>query len=176
MQTDNKISIDVCGLEQVQGLVSYHPSDKGNLIEANAVVTKNGEVITNSYYDGNKVLFAFTANGDYVIETRSYDFGDTASNWAKDYISFVAVRGKINGVGNNQFAPNKNVTRAEFLKMIFGALNIEANAAELSVSDVTADDWYAPFVAFAMQNGIVKGYEDGTFRPNNEISREEMMI
>lgn len=116
------------------------------------------------------------ANGDYVIETRNYDFGDTESNWAKDYISFVAVRGKINGVGNNQFAPNKNVTRAEFLKMIFGALNIEANSAEISASDVSANDWYAPFVAFAMQNGIVKGYEDGTFKPNNEISREEMMV
>lgn len=176
VQTGNKISIDVCGLEQVQGLVSYNPSDKGNLTETNAVVTKNGEVITNSYYDGNKVLFAFTENGDYVVETRNYDFSDTESSWAKDYISFAAVRDKITGVGNNRFAPNKNVIRAEFLKMIFGALDIETNAAEISASDVSADDWYAPFVAFAMQTGIVKGYEDGTFRPNNEISREEMMV
>lgn len=175
-ETDNKISLEICGLEQVKGVVSYTPADKGDLTETNAVVTNNGEIITNSYCDGDSVVFALSENGEYAVETRSYDFDDTASTWAKDYISFVAVRGMINGVGDNQFAPEKNVTRAEFLKMIFGALGIEVSDAEAKASDVNANDWYAPFVGFAMQSGIVKGYDDGTFKPNNEISREEMMV
>ena len=175
-ETEGKINVNICGLEQVHGLVSYNPVDKSNLSETNVVVTKDGEIITNSYYDGDEVIFALEANGDYVVETKKYDFGDTTSSWANDYISFVAVRGKINGIGDNQFAPDENVTRAEFLKMIFGALDIEITPTEVLASDVSADDWYAPFVGFAMQNAIVKGYEDGTFKPNNEISREEMMV
>ena len=174
----NKISVEVCGLAKPKGTVAYTPAEetKENFTQTNTVVLKDGKVVTNSYFDGEKVVFALDGSGEYTVETRNYEFNDTKNSWAKDYISFAAVRGIVGGVGDNNFAPDKNVTRAEFLKMAFSALGIETDGAKVSAKDVKETDWYAPYVGFAMDSGIVKGYEDGTFKPNNEISREEMMV
>ncbi|MBR5517760.1 MAG: S-layer homology domain-containing protein [Clostridia bacterium] len=173
---DNKLSISVGGIKNVKGVVSYTPENIDGLTEGNTVVVRNGKVIANSYFDGENVVFVFNEDGDYTIETRTSSFDDVKEGWAKDYISFLAVRDKINGMGNNQFEPERNVTRAEFLKMIFSALDIEIADSDVTASDVKASDWFAPYVGFAMENGIVKGYEDGTFKPNNQISRQEMMV
>jgi hypothetical protein len=90
----------------------------------------------------------------------------------------VAARGLVNGVGDNNFAPKRKVTRAEFLKMILSSAGIIPKAADMTTTatDVNRSDWFAPAVEFALKNGIVNGYKDGSFKPNNEISREEMMV
>lgn len=175
-ENNNKVTIDVCGMSNFGAVAEFIPSDKTGLTETNVIVTKNDNIITNSYYNKKAAVFEITSGGEYKVETKSFEFADTASNWAKDYISYVAVRGKVSGIGDNQFAPDRNVTRAEFLKMIFGALDIEVKDAKATVSDVKDTDWFAPYVAFATESGIVKGYEDGTFKPNNQITRQEMMV
>ncbi|NLB80099.1 MAG: hypothetical protein GX800_00445 [Clostridiaceae bacterium] len=170
------LSVNVCGLPDICAFVEAKATDIKDKNEFNAVVVKDGDIVTNSYIEGDYVIFNLKGNGDYKLETRSYSFADTDNSWAKDYISFVAVRNMISGTGNYRFAPEQYVTRAEFLKMILSAFGINPGEKTYTALDFSKDDWFAPYVGFAMENKIVKGYENGTFRPNNEISREEMIV
>lgn len=178
IQKDNVVTVDVGNMKNVKGIVKTKIKELAGASTYNMVVSAYGKMIPNSYYDEatGKMVFAIDGSGDYAIEKKSYNFKDTKDHWAEDIISYIAVRGLVHGVGENNFAPEKNVTRAEFLKMILSASGINPETTEVTASDVSANDWFAPAVGFAMKNGIVSGYEDGTFRPNNEISREEMMV
>lgn len=126
-------------------------------------------------------------DGDYIVEPRdtfsSYavlenkvTFKDIASvqAWAGRQISVVAAKGAIEGVGNDNFAPKSNVTRAEFAKMLIRALNLENNSAKHSFSDVSSTAWYAPYVAVAAEKGIITGRSAAQFDPTATITRAEM--
>jgi hypothetical protein len=128
-----------------------------------------------------------TVDGDYIIEPRdtfsSYavvenkvSFKDIASvqAWAGRQIAVVAAKGAIEGVGNGNFAPKSNVTRAEFAKMLIRALNLENNSAKQSFNDVSSTSWYAPYVAVAAEKGIITGRSAAEFDPNATITRAEM--
>ncbi|HHW30703.1 MAG TPA: hypothetical protein GXX20_03355 [Clostridiaceae bacterium] len=148
----------------------------------NMAALKDGKVITYSYYDetSGNMIFKLDGNGDYSIEERSFTFNDTENSWAKDIISYVAARGLVNGIGSNDFAPERNCSRAEFLKMILSATGIIAGTPpEISGTlpeDVKTSDWFAPYVGFAIEKGIVSGTGDGSFKPDKEITRQEMMV
>lgn len=108
-------------------------------------------------------------------------FCDVVSeDWHFVYITELVNFGIVEGYPDHCFRPDKDITRAEFLKMaIEGAdMNDLFPYAAMSdqdqyFSDVSADDWYAHYVNQAAANGKVDGYDDGTFRPNEPISRAE---
>ncbi|MBR3932883.1 MAG: S-layer homology domain-containing protein [Clostridia bacterium] len=103
-----------------------------------------------------------------------YPFSDSENHWAKDYIKKLWSKGIISGVSETQFAPDKTITRAEFTKMIISSCKIPISSADTAFSDVDSTMWYAPYVAAAYNNGFVSGYDDGTFKPDNPITRQEM--
>jgi hypothetical protein len=126
-------------------------------------------------------------NGDFIVEPRdtfsSYavvenklTFSDIAGvqAWAGRQIQVVAAKGAIEGVGAGKFAPQSNVTRAEFAKMLIRALNLENNSATHSFNDVKAYDWFAPYVAVASEKGIITGRNASEFDPAATITRAEM--
>lgn len=83
------------------------------------------------------------------------------------------------GYGNGDFGLDRYVTRAEFTKMAVEASNYRNSvASRLSVSpfsDVMYDSWYAPYVYVGAVNGILKGYKDGSFKPDGLITYEEVL-
>ena len=86
---------------------------------------------------------------------------------ARDHFSY------IKGYGNNVFGPNRTITRAE-VAMIFARLSInQSTGGAPQFKDVKAGDWYKTAVDIMAKQGIVNGYEDGTFRPNQPITRRE---
>lgn len=86
---------------------------------------------------------------------------------ARDHFSY------IKGYGNNMFAPNRTITRAE-VAMIFARLSInQSTGGAPQFKDVKAGDWYKTAVDIMARQGVIKGYEDGTFRPNQPITRRE---
>ena len=108
-------------------------------------------------------------------------FSDLAGyEWAKTAIEELAVQGIVNGVGDSRFDPAGNLTRAMFVTMLSRALNKNTGATTLiktgGFSDVSFGAWYAPHVGWAVEKGIVSGYPDGTFRPNNLLTVEEMIV
>jgi hypothetical protein len=96
--------------------------------------------------------------------------------WAVREISYLSALGIIDGIGDQSFAPRQGVTRAQFIKMLVEALNIEQSEVELEFTDIQKDKWYYHYLQRAVAAGIVQGNEDGTLAPNREITRQEMAV
>ena len=105
-----------------------------------------------------------------IVEEKIFeDLGQVA--WAEEAIEALYEKGVVNGRADKQFAPQEQVTRAEFVKMI--SLVLELPQAQGSFDDVAEDSWYAGCVYAAANAGIVTG-DNGSFYPDNNISREDM--
>lgn len=80
----------------------------------------------------------------------------------------------IRGYEDNTFLPDRVLTRAEALKISLLASGYKPNATkDAGLTDVPADSWFKPYVDLAVEKGFIKGYDDKTFRPNQNISRAE---
>jgi len=122
----------------------------------------------------DEVVVYSNSNSVYaVIDVAPKSFSDLVNHWAKDEVTALANKLIINGTGAGKFSPKRDVTRAEFAAMIVRALGLKASG-EANFSDVASSAWYAEAVAAAAEAGIVNGYTDGTFRPNNKITRQEL--
>ena len=96
------------------------------------------------------------------------------THWAHPYIEDVTEKGIMNGVDDKNFAPEDAMTRAMFVTVL-ARLSGDTLTEQTSFSDVPAGQWYSAAVSWAAENGIVLGYPDGTFRPNQYITRAEAM-
>jgi len=100
---------------------------------------------------------------------------DIAGHWAEANIKQAIIDGIVTGYADGTFKPNRMVTRAEFAVMLMKALKLEGNGNDLTFKDtVNIGSWAQKAVAQAVEAGIIKGKEDGTFRPNAAITRSEM--
>lgn len=100
---------------------------------------------------------------------------DIYSHWSKDYVNELCELKVVSGYGRSRvFGPNNAVTRAEFVKMLLGAMDEELLSAERNpFYDVNRNEWYGDYIYTAKELGIVDGYLDGSFKPGNEVSRAE---
>lgn len=116
------------------------------------------------------LLFSLAAIPMTVATTIS----DISGHWAEQAISALLDKNYISGYPDGTFKPDNPVTRAEFLKILTSVLNISPSTGGTSqFSDVSTDDWFFGYVVAAVEKGIVSGYPDGTFKPNNPITRQE---
>ncbi|GLX66145.1 S-layer homology domain-containing protein [Paenibacillus glycanilyticus] len=102
-----------------------------------------------------------------------------ASFWAKDAITRAAQLGFVTGYPDGTFKPLKQVTRAEFVTMLARALDVPAAAASSDTGFKDNDkigSWAKPSIASGVAAGWVKGFADGTFRPDLPITRAEMTV
>ena len=139
------------------------------------VLDSNNNVVPRSFYK-NGYMYMATSNvgGIFTIAAIDKSFNDVTQDWAVEAIKALAARNVINGVGDDNFDPENVVTRAQFVKMITAMFDVLDYSAVGTFTDVANDAWYAPYVATAQKLGITLGYEDGTFRPDASITREEM--
>jgi len=98
----------------------------------------------------------------------------TSDHWADESISYLSNQGIINGLPDGSFAPEANITRAEFVKIICEAFDI-SGSKEISFSDVSETSWYAKYVNDAASAGIVNG-ADGKFSPDSFITRQDASV
>ena len=94
--------------------------------------------------------------------------------WAKECIEELTKRNIVAGVGGNKFEPNSNVTRAAFTKMLMEALGMVDETAQTDFTDVYKDAWSYKYIASAQKSNIINGNADGTFRPDDAITRQQM--
>ncbi|MDF2822588.1 MAG: putative phosphoesterase, partial [Clostridiales bacterium] len=96
------------------------------------------------------------------------------------YITYLAARNIIVGVGYGKFTPEAQVTRAQFTKMVFGASGLDNSVLEgykvSDFEDVSSNTWYASYVMWASKNGIANGVGDNKFDPDASITREQMTV
>ncbi len=104
--------------------------------------------------------------------TKTFD--DVPANaWYTKAVNTLASLDIISGVGDNKFEPERSITRAEFTAMAM-KFAVGGEKGENIFSDVDEDDWFYDAVVNSIQYGWIHGYGDGTFRPNNPITRAEV--
>ncbi len=104
--------------------------------------------------------------------TEELPFTDVApTDWFYDAVNSAYSKGLVNGISDTEFGPNMTMTRG-MLVTIVGRME-NAQSSESSFGDVDASQYYAPYVAWAAENGIVTGFEDGTFKPDENVTREQ---
>lgn len=105
-------------------------------------------------------------------------FTDISSgHWAKSAIEQAVERGIVTGYTNGTFQPDKRVTRAEFVTMIARALNLTGSGDSHTFADqASIPAWAQDAVTQAASIGLTQGYADGTFRPNQQITRLELIV
>lgn len=96
-----------------------------------------------------------------------------ADAWYAEAVNVLASLDILQGVGKNQFAPNRPITRAEFTAIAMRFTDGKVSGRNI-FSDVSAGDWFYDEVVGSIQYGWINGYPDGTFRPNNTITRAEV--
>jgi len=146
-------------------------------------VYENGKVqwITKSSYDADQKAVIFEAE-HFSIYGIGYKnpvpaFTDIQNHWAADNILFVASRGLLSGTSDTTFSPNTGMTRGMFVTALGRLAGINPDSYKTGkFTDVKADAYYAPYVNWAAQNGIVEGVTATTFAPDTNINREQMAV
>ena len=119
-----------------------------------------------------KKFFLMTISLILCLSTFNFVFAgfeDVANTKYENAVDLLADMNVINGMPNGSFEPYSNVTRAQFAKMLVEALDIDGTTANISFSDLDESHWAIEYVNIASANKIVNGYEDGTFRPEDNV-------
>ncbi|WP_426451081.1 S-layer homology domain-containing protein [Paenibacillus sp. S-38] len=114
------------------------------------------------------------SNSIYTVIESNKSFDDLASHWAQSDVELLANKLVVDGVTADEFQPDRSITRAEFAALVVRSLSLNAVTTNTYFTDVNSSAWYANTVASATYAGIINGYEDNTFRPDAEITREEL--
>ncbi len=138
-------------------------------------------VDTNYQYDTTKVPPALTEsevfgqqNGEETPAESSFD--DTKGHWAESAIARMNSLGYVAGAGNNQFLPENNITRAEFVSIAARMATPAMERYKYRFTDVAAEAWYADYIETAYVLGFIpeEMVTDEAFKPDSYITREEM--
>ncbi|BFT73714.1 S-layer homology domain-containing protein [Paenibacillus sp. P36] len=148
---------------------AVNSADQAPVLVSELTVDENGNVA---------IPFTTTTAAEYMLTSQKIlDFKDADEHWAKSDIYYLTGKDIISGVSDNEFSPNNEITRGEFVKLIAGAAGADVSAYTNSTfADVKSTDWYAPYVAWAEKNKVVNGIDAESFAPNANISREQMAV
>ena len=109
---------------------------------------------------------------EYWSQTNS--FTDVAAEkWCNNAISTLFSMGIIDGYGDGAFRPDGPITRAAFTKMAVNFFDYHVKDYDGRFTDVDGDAWYAGYIQAAAELKLIEGFDDGTFRPNDYITRAQ---
>ncbi|WP_302884818.1 DUF3747 domain-containing protein [Kovacikia minuta] len=128
--------------------------------------------------DGSKELGMVYLTSDTVPSfIKLTAFVDTQASWAKDFIDALAAQKIVSGFEDGGFHPNDPVTRVQFAAMVNKAFAyLQSQRAGITFKDIKPDFWGAEAIQTAYQKGFMSGYPDGTFKPNQQIPRMEVLV
>jgi hypothetical protein len=116
-------------------------------------------------------------NSTYSVIWNPKTFSDVENHWAKDAANDMGSRLVINGIDENTFAPDREITRAEYAAIVVRALGLMRPGTGRDIfTDVTEDAWYYDAVTIAHEYGLITGYGTGKFGPMDKLTREQAMI
>lgn len=136
-------------------------------------------VLSNSSYDeSRKAMKGVTNHFSYYAVTYSDVVFDDVTNgkWFYDSVMYLVDKEIIKGKTEKTFAPNDNITRAEFVAILARMSGQKMSEAGKDFADVKNTSWYAKYVTWAVNAGIAKGMNESEFLPNANISRQDMSV
>ncbi len=149
-------------------------------------ITMDFDKDTNSYTVKAKPSSRPSAPGQAEDDPFQCDGGDdcpshsytdvTADYWAHPYIDYVKTHGVMDGISSTQFAPESTVNRATMATALWKLADKPVVTGEIAFVDVDEDTWYADAIRWAAKLGIINGYDDTHFGPDDAITREQMAL
>ena len=147
-----------------------HPAAEGHAYIAQQILDALGSDyslnLQNAPVDPTPVI---PSEGDLFADVHQGD-------WFYEMVKYVAENGYMSGTGDNMFSPNASLSRAMVAQILYAMEGKPAAAASGKFTDVADGDWFAAAVNWAAANSIVAGFEDGTFQPNANVTREQLAL
>ena len=160
--------------------------DEGYVLQEVTAVTSAGKSLSLTRQKDGTYAFTMpaarvTVSAAFVSEDQGeaaeepLPFSDVAdSAWYAQAAAYVYRQGLMSGTAQDQFSPDLTTNRAMLVTILYRLAGSPAVTGGAAFTGVTSGDWYAGGVAWASANGIVTGYGDGRFGPNDPITREQM--
>lgn len=171
--------------------VSYVGGAGGGVAETPAVQTTTHRLYINGFPDGTfgagknitreqTAKMLVDALGKNTESLQTPRFSDVAaSRWSYAWVEAAAREGYVQGYEDGSFGPDKAITRAEMatiLVRIAAKEGMVIGDTAKTFTDVSDGKWYTEYVKQAVQYGLINGYEDGSFRPEQYITRAEAVV
>ncbi len=120
-------------------------------------------------------LSVFLLHAAVPASAAPLPFPDMEWSWYRyrEAVDSLVTRGVVGGYPDGTFGPKQTINRAELLKIVFKGKSDVVPVQRRCFSDVSPDEWYAPYVCAAQRRGIVNGYPNGTFRPGEPVNAAE---
>ena len=160
--------------------------DEGYVLREVTAVTSAGKSLSLSKEKDGTYTFSMpaarvTVSAVFVSEDQGeiaeepLPFTDVASDaWYAQAVAYVYRQGLMSGTAQDRFSPDLTTNRAMLVTILYRLAGSPAVDGGSAFTDVSGGDWFASGVAWASANGIVTGYGDGRFGPNDPITREQM--
>ena len=137
-------------------------------------VADNGDGTWSFTQPGSAVTITVTFR-PVESEPEALPFTDVSeSEWYYEAVRYVWSHGLMDGVGEGVFAPEADTSRAMVVTVLWRLEGQPESAYEMGYTDVEGGTWYTEAVRWATEQGIVDGYENGAFRPDGAMTREEV--
>lgn len=158
--------------------------DKGYVLGTLTVLDKNGKEIELTKKADNKYTFKMPAS-KVTVEAS---FAKTSSSpvdsfldvntgaWYYDAVKYAVENGLMSGTGTYTFEPNTTLSRGMIAQMLYALEGKPSVSSANNFTDVSSSDWYDKAASWAQSKGIITGYEDGRFGPNDPLTREQLAL
>ena len=158
--------------------------DKGYVLETLTVLDKNGKEVDLTKKSDSKYTFKMPS-GKVTIEAT---FAKTSSSpvdsfldvntgaWYYDAVKYAVENGLMSGTGTYTFEPNTTLSRGMIAQMLYALEGKPSVSSANNFTDVSSSDWYDKAASWAQSKGIITGYEDGRFGPNDPLTREQLAL
>ena len=176
------ITVNVPYGTSVTGLTATFTASTGATVNVGSTSGMSFESgVTSLNYTNPVKLYVTSEDKDttrmYTVTVKQgLTFSDINENdWFYDDVVSAAENGYVNGMGDGKYEPYGKLTRAQFALMIARAMNYDSNPdVESAFPDVADNHWAKAAINFCYQNEIITGYEDGEFKPDKTITRQEV--
>ena len=149
------------------------PAAKGNVLVI--VDAKGNETVVRKSVITDKMARALL-DGSCTVKTvdNSKKFADVGTSWYTDAVNFASSHELFKGATDTSFDPEGHMTRAMLTTVLWRLENEATPVASAVFKDAGAGSWFSEGIAWASEAGIVQGYGDGTFGPDDSITREQL--
>lgn len=163
-------------------------ANEGYVVDQVTVTDKNGNNITVTQNADGTYSFVMPAKSAQPVDVKvtfKLDDGEKdcpsekytdvdQDKWYHEGVDYAIKNGLMEGVGSNLFAPDATTTRAMVVTILYRLDGEPAVTKDIPFADVPAGQWYSNAINWAAANGIVDGYGNGKFGPDDTITREQM--
>lgn len=156
------------------GVSTINPPTEVGVYTVTAVLINDNYELSQAFEDATLTIRREKDEKPMNIEDV---FSDVSTHWAKDSIRYVYEKRLFQGISKNEFAPNKTMTRGMVVTVLSRMSNNDMSKFDQSkFKDISIDEWYGKAVAWAIENKISNGISDLEFAPNEDISREQLVV